>query len=441
MSLPLKKIKPLLNITCLLFAINSFADLKTRSHNPEVMSQNWLDDSAEKSSVLSNDIKNIKLIHKHYWNKLNSSEQRQFKPIEKLKNVQEIKTQISELRANELLHVVPYIRNLKSLLLEHDCTNEVGYGLGGDYSPDSNPFETDGIMLNNYFPLKHYRTCVRDQGYRGTCVSFATLGAWETLIAKKTNTFVNLSEQQFYYHAEIDIDKDGNEGLIVYDTLKELLTEGYEPSLESTWDYNQSMYRDDFSGDSYFPFFDFDGDDYDYKGVCVGYTKKSASVRTLLGSTGGQACSETVHQGQYAYRSHGKDYYTGPSNPEPYPISELISIWDETNEDASIENAISFLNSGYPIILSFAVVNSFDNPNGGYVINKDETDVRGGHAVLVLGYVSAEDAPTHTPSISGGYFVVKNSWGEGFGDQGYVYLSTNYIKNYTVAMDIIKPEF
>ncbi len=43
----------------------------------------------------------------------------------------------------------------------------------------------------------------------------------------------------------------------------------------------------------------------------------------------------------------------------------------------------------------------------------------GGHAMLVVGY----DRPA-------GYFIVKNSWGTGFGHAGYAYLPYDYVQTY-----------
>ena len=43
----------------------------------------------------------------------------------------------------------------------------------------------------------------------------------------------------------------------------------------------------------------------------------------------------------------------------------------------------------------------------------------GGHAMLMVGY-----------NRPGGYFIVKNSWGSGCGQSGYVYLSYDYIRTY-----------
>jgi len=49
----------------------------------------------------------------------------------------------------------------------------------------------------------------------------------------------------------------------------------------------------------------------------------------------------------------------------------------------------------------------------------------GGHAMLIVGYNRNGDS-----TIGGGYFIVKNSWGTGYGASGYIYLSYDYIRTY-----------
>jgi len=46
---------------------------------------------------------------------------------------------------------------------------------------------------------------------------------------------------------------------------------------------------------------------------------------------------------------------------------------------------------------------------------------RGGHAMLIVGYVKNVDTP---------YFILKNSWGTDDGNEGYRYLSYDYIRQY-----------
>jgi C1A family cysteine protease len=52
----------------------------------------------------------------------------------------------------------------------------------------------------------------------------------------------------------------------------------------------------------------------------------------------------------------------------------------------------------------------------------------GGHAVLIVGYVDAKPATTKKKSASKGYFIVRNSWGADWGQEGYFMMPYEYIE-------------
>lgn len=70
-----------------------------------------------------------------------------------------------------------------------------------------------------------------------------------------------------------------------------------------------------------------------------------------------------------------------------------------------------------PILVALLVDSSWDNAalNGGNIDTFDPQTVRGGHAVAAVGY------------RSDGRFIVRNSWGTTWGDQGFGYVSPSYI--------------
>ena len=70
-----------------------------------------------------------------------------------------------------------------------------------------------------------------------------------------------------------------------------------------------------------------------------------------------------------------------------------------------------------PILVGLSVDHTWDNATatGGNIDVFMPTTVRGGHAVTVVGYTST------------GRFIVRNSWGTGWGDQGFGYVSAAYI--------------
>jgi C1A family cysteine protease len=77
----------------------------------------------------------------------------------------------------------------------------------------------------------------------------------------------------------------------------------------------------------------------------------------------------------------------------------------------------SWLALGRPILVGLSVDSSWDNAtatNGKLDTFKPNT-VRGGHAVCLVGY------------RADGRFIVRNSWGTGWGDKGFAYASPTYI--------------
>lgn len=82
----------------------------------------------------------------------------------------------------------------------------------------------------------------------------------------------------------------------------------------------------------------------------------------------------------------------------------------------------SALSEGYPIIISLKIYCSFDNNNKGFVFLPDEEETKnkdyGRHAMVICGYSEEHKV-----------YIVRNSWGEDFGDGGYCYIPFSYIEN------------
>lgn len=80
----------------------------------------------------------------------------------------------------------------------------------------------------------------------------------------------------------------------------------------------------------------------------------------------------------------------------------------------------SALSEGYPVGISLKVYNSLETIASPYVNVPDENDIlsggEGGHAMVLAGYSEAENC-----------YIVKNSWGSDYGDNGYIYVSAAYI--------------
>lgn len=97
-----------------------------------------------------------------------------------------------------------------------------------------------------------------------------------------------------------------------------------------------------------------------------------------------------------------------------------IGTWSYvTTSSVSITAIKNALVNG-PLVTTFDVYNDFFSYRGG-IYEYATGSLAGGHAVLLVGYV--DDANVN----GGGYFVVKNSWGTGWGEAGYFRIAYSQI--------------
>lgn len=99
-----------------------------------------------------------------------------------------------------------------------------------------------------------------------------------------------------------------------------------------------------------------------------------------------------------------------------YKISEVKLI--PVNERAMKE----CLAEGYPIVFGCKLTKPFFSAPGGKILTPDPSDPQsaehGRHAMLIVGYSENEKN-----------FIVRNSWGERWGDKGYCYMPFDYLCN------------
>jgi C1A family cysteine protease len=88
------------------------------------------------------------------------------------------------------------------------------------------------------------------------------------------------------------------------------------------------------------------------------------------------------------------------------------------NLKQNLRNWKEWLASNGPLLAALNVDASWDDAasNGGKIDNFQPTTVRGGHAICVVGY------------RTDGRFIVRNSWGTAWGDNGFGYVHPDYIQ-------------
>jgi C1A family cysteine protease len=126
-----------------------------------------------------------------------------------------------------------------------------------------------------------------------------------------------------------------------------------------------------------------------------------------------------------------------PENDAPYTDKHCgaLSGMAETNAAAlkitayqritTLGGLKTALANGNACVIGIAVYEGFESDTaqttGHIPMPGAHEGLLGGHALMCCGY---KDSARYA---GGGYLVVKNSWGTGFGDQGYVYLPYAYV--------------
>ena len=94
----------------------------------------------------------------------------------------------------------------------------------------------------------------------------------------------------------------------------------------------------------------------------------------------------------------------------------------------TVNDMKSCLRQGLPFIFGFSVYESFESENvaktGTMTIPEKGEKLLGGHAVMAVGYIENEQR-----------FIIRNSWGEHWGDHGYFYMPYEFVTNNLYASD------
>lgn len=91
----------------------------------------------------------------------------------------------------------------------------------------------------------------------------------------------------------------------------------------------------------------------------------------------------------------------------------------------TVADLVTRLDAGIPVVLATWVYENWRRPPGALISLPDRTDRRlGRHAVLLVGYLDPAVSPT---------MIFRNSWGPGWGDDGYGYMASDYVVECGIA--------
>ena len=118
-----------------------------------------------------------------------------------------------------------------------------------------------------------------------------------------------------------------------------------------------------------------------------------------------------------------EDQVNEEPSKEAYDEAAAFVIQDVQVVPTDLDAWKQALAEGYPIIFGISLFKSFDKHRKPGLVpmpssNEVSREKHGGHAMLCVGYSDADDV-----------FIVRNSWGTDWGDEGYCYIPFDYLMN------------
>lgn len=114
------------------------------------------------------------------------------------------------------------------------------------------------------------------------------------------------------------------------------------------------------------------------------------------------------------------DVFNKEPGQEAYQDGASRLVKKALNVKNTIDDIRSALAEGYPVAISLKVFDSFSDTMSGFVRRPDENELKneksGNHAMVICGYSDEQRV-----------FIVRNSWGTNFGENGYCYVPYSYI--------------
>jgi hypothetical protein len=103
----------------------------------------------------------------------------------------------------------------------------------------------------------------------------------------------------------------------------------------------------------------------------------------------------------------------------PAPARQLF-FRDHSSCAVTISDLLDQMNIGFPVLITMTLSNAFFRPKAdGTVEGNEPINPKMRHAVVAVG---------HGERGSTGFVLVRNSWGEFWGTQGYAWVSADYLK-------------
>jgi C1A family cysteine protease len=162
------------------------------------------------------------------------------------------------------------------------------------------------------------------------------------------------------------------------------------------------------------------------------YNEREAqgTIMSDSGSSIRQSVREVLHQGACPESEWAYDLTKWNVKPDQkcYTDGVQFEAIQYQRVNRSLNDLQIALAAGNPVLIGFTVYSSFETPGvaktGQMTMPGAGESVLGGHAVSVVGY-------DRTKKV----WICRNSWGTGWGDQGYFYMPFDYLLNSSLSSD------
>lgn len=152
--------------------------------------------------------------------------------------------------------------------------------------------------------------------------------------------------------------------------------------------------------------------------------KKEGKTHEDAGSKLSNAVESLVESGICieALCPYHEELYVREPSEEAYANAKNHRVRKALNVNCTLEDIKSALEDGFPVAVSVNLYASFGSGYKGFISyptageKQEKIEEHGRHAMVICGY-----------SDENRIFIVRNSWGTGFGDKGYCYMPYSYI--------------
>jgi len=131
-----------------------------------------------------------------------------------------------------------------------------------------------------------------------------------------------------------------------------------------------------------------------------------------------------AHENLWPYNI--KKFKSKPTTAAYNDAKKHMAVKYESVDNSSVANIKHALNLGFPVVFGASLFNAFESDavaaNGMVPMPAAGEQPIGGHCMVIVGYTKD-------------HWIVRNSWGSGWGDKGYCYFPFAYLTDTNLADD------